>query len=106
MATKHSKLGWLKSWWSEQRYELWYRIIEVDNLNDLGLVEGDLIEDPSTASDNGLITCYFRDLESNLIHYINEADMVVGCVAWLTSERINSRTFLATSPRLYAKLRG
>ena len=31
---------------------------------------------------------FFRNLESHLIKYIEIADIVVGCVAWLTSDRI------------------
>jgi len=31
---------------------------------------------------------YFRDLESPLLRHINEADAVVGCVAWLTNLRV------------------
>ena len=36
----------------------------------------------------GNTTVYFRDLESHLISHINNADAVIGCVAWLTSKTI------------------
>lgn len=39
---------------------------------------------------SGSVTVYFRDVESQLIHHINEADAVLGCVAWLTSKAILS----------------
>ena len=31
---------------------------------------------------------YFRDIEEGLIKHINKADIIVGCVAWLTSKKI------------------
>ncbi|MGG6325682.1 hypothetical protein ACQ5UC_18795 [Vibrio cholerae] len=43
--------------------------------------------DNSIYSSNG-INVYFRDLEKHLISHINKADLVVGAVAWLTSESI------------------
>lgn len=33
-------------------------------------------------------TSYFRNIENELICKINEHPVVVGCVAWLTNERI------------------
>lgn len=38
--------------------------------------------------DTGSTCVFFRDLESRLIEVIRSADLVVGCVAWLTSERV------------------
>jgi len=44
------------------------------------------------ASDNSITTdeleVHFRHLEAKLIHMIKEADLIVGCVAWLTSTPI------------------
>lgn len=34
------------------------------------------------------ITVYFRELEDHLVRSIDKAQVVVGCVAWLTSERV------------------
>jgi hypothetical protein len=39
------------------------------------------------ASGDG-ICVYFRDLESQLIDRIRQAECIIGCVAWLTNERI------------------
>jgi hypothetical protein len=36
----------------------------------------------------GKTEIFFRNLEENLIQQINQADIVVGCVAWLTNENI------------------
>jgi len=33
-------------------------------------------------------TAYFRDLPRHLINHINQADVVLGCVAWLTHDEI------------------
>jgi len=50
-----------------------------NNLNDHTM-------DFSTAS-NG-VSVYFKNLEGHLIEHIKKADVVLGCVAWLTSEPI------------------
>ena len=43
----------------------------------------------SSLSASGVrVQLYFRNLESHLIWHIERADVVVGCVAWLTSPRI------------------
>lgn len=42
------------------------------------------IKDNSTASSDGLIKVYFRDIADRLLTHISEADAVFGCVAWLT----------------------
>lgn len=34
------------------------------------------------------IECYFKNIEETLIEKILEADVVLGCVAWLTNENI------------------
>ena len=39
---------------------------------------------------SGVVEVHFRHIEDRLIDAIREADAVVGCVAWLTSERILS----------------
>ncbi len=61
----------------------------MQNLNELELNvdEGDKrkFQDYSTSSNDGKTTVYFRNIESQLIKHIDEADYIVGCVAWLTS---------------------
>jgi hypothetical protein len=42
------------------------------------------------AVEGASVEVYFRDLENHLIRRIQEADAVVGCVAWLTSPSILS----------------
>lgn len=37
---------------------------------------------------SGNIIAHFDSLEENLIRYINESDVIVGCVAWLTNKNI------------------
>ena len=49
---------------------------------------GQPLSDFSATSENGEGAVYFRALEEHLIRHIREARMVVGCVAWLTSEPI------------------
>lgn len=44
------------------------------------------LEDFSCAS--GAVRAHFRDLERHLARYVDDADVVVGCVAWLTNEAI------------------
>lgn len=46
------------------------------------------LQDFSTISEDGKVRVFFKNLEDHLIEYIREADIVVGCVAWLTSPRI------------------
>ena len=64
------------------------------NLNDLTIPDdGDRdhwrkLSDNSTTSSDGSVTVHFRDLEQHLLGHIRKAKMVVGCVAWMTSERI------------------
>jgi len=54
----------------------------MENLNELG------IGDFSTISKDGNVQVYFKNIESNLVRHIEGADIVVGCVAWLTSPAI------------------
>lgn len=42
----------------------------------------------SGISSSGDVHVFFRNLESELIKRIDSADIVLGCVAWLTSEKI------------------
>jgi hypothetical protein len=53
------------------------------------------LEDYSIAE--GDIHVYFRNLEARLIDHIQEADVVFGCVAWLTSEPILKSLALKSS---------
>src|SRR5258708_1721226 len=45
-------------------------------------------EDNSTQSRDGSVRVYFRNLEVHLLRYLREARLVVGCIAWLTSDSI------------------
>lgn len=45
-------------------------------------------QDNSTASADGKVQVYFRDLALRLTQHITEADIVLGCVAWLTHNDI------------------
>ena len=62
------------------------------NLNDLAISDDGYGSqaplDNGTTSSDGSVTVYFRNLEQNLLGYIQKAQMVVGCVAWMTSEGI------------------
>lgn len=49
---------------------------------------GQPLEDYSVSSKNKEIKVYFRNLEQHLIQHIMEANIVVGCVAWLTNQKI------------------
>lgn len=46
------------------------------------------LKDFSCRSQDGATTVYFKDIEASLLKYILAADVVIGCVAWLTSEPI------------------
>jgi hypothetical protein len=48
----------------------------------------DEVRDNSAVSANGMARAYFRNLEECLIRHIGQAEMIVGCVAWLSNERI------------------
>ena len=62
------------------------------NLNDFQLinVEGDntSLVDNSTSTKDGKIKVFFRQIKNNLIKEIQNADIIVGCVAWLTDPDI------------------
>jgi hypothetical protein len=46
------------------------------------------MRDNSSASADGTVRVYFRELEGHLTRHVQEATLVVGCVAWLTSEAV------------------
>ena len=46
------------------------------------------LRDFSTISEDGKVRVFFKNLEDHLIRYVQDVDIVVGCVAWLTSPRI------------------
>jgi hypothetical protein len=48
--------------------------------------QGEPLQDYGTSS--GTVEVVFRNLERRLVREIFDADLVVGCVAWLTNERI------------------
>lgn len=62
------------------------------NLNDLAIENHEYpfegLYDYTTMSRGVAVYAYFRDIEFQLVNRIGEADMVVGCVAWLTNERV------------------
>jgi hypothetical protein len=67
----------------------------MDNLNKLILDnDGNFLSDYQrrtlATGLNGKIEVYFGDLEKHLIRHINQADGIVGCVAWLTNFNILS----------------
>jgi hypothetical protein len=67
----------------------WDDELRVDDLNAVSLAtdtrERHPLADPSTRSDDGSLEVVFRNIERRLIAEIDTADVVVGCVAWLTS---------------------
>lgn len=54
----------------------------MENLNELG------VRDFSTIGRDRNVQVYFKNIESHLVRHIEGADIVVGCVAWLTSPAI------------------
>ena len=46
------------------------------------------LEDYSTVGSDGKTLVFFKNLEESLIRLIRQADIVLGCVAWVTSELI------------------
>lgn len=62
------------------------------NLNDLLIPNADgppqPLLDPRASAADGLTQVFFRNLESELLSRIDAADVVVGCVAWLTNKSI------------------
>ncbi len=68
----------------------------IANLNDIYLEndgnypESRNVQDNNARSEQGDIIVYFRNLEERLIEHIKQADLVVGCIAWLTHDRVLS----------------
>jgi hypothetical protein len=64
-------------------------LVDVDDLNSVALatdtMEDQPLSDPSVRSNDGSIEVVFRNIERRLISEIKSAEIVVGCVAWLTS---------------------
>ncbi|MBL0664006.1 phospholipase D-like domain-containing protein [Aeromonas caviae] len=64
------------------------------NLHDYKIPNADgpdeSLSDYSDISSSGDAHVYFRNLEKELIKRIDSADVVLGCIAWLTSEKIIS----------------
>ena len=62
------------------------------NLNDLLIPNADgpdqPLTDPRATSADGLTQVFFRNLEAELLQLIDAADVVVGCVAWLTNRHL------------------
>jgi phosphatidylserine/phosphatidylglycerophosphate/cardiolipin synthase-like enzyme len=72
-------------------------ISKKDNLNNWIIPDGYHDEEVDKAkfsgsnnisSQDGQISVYFRNIEKELIYKINKYPIVVGCVAWLTNERV------------------
>lgn len=59
--------------------KVWVEHHQIDNV-DTGVEQA--------SSTNGSVTVYFKDLEQHLLEQIRKADVVLGCVAWLTNKRI------------------
>jgi hypothetical protein len=55
------------------------------NLNSL---VSPLAQENGLASSKGNVIVYFRHIEKHLIHHITTAEIVVGCVAWVTHQSI------------------
>lgn len=53
-----------------------------------GMYSYGVLKDYSTDSNESKSRVYFRNLGNRLIDHIKECDVVLGCVAWLTNERI------------------
>jgi hypothetical protein len=69
-------------------------VAQSSNLNELA-IPGDgghdgwrKLTDYGIKSSDGSVTAHFRNLEQHLAAQIRQAKMVVGCVAWLTSDTI------------------
>jgi PLD-like domain len=62
----------------------------MQNLNNLEIfgLQNPSLQDFSGSKTNVSVQVYFKDIESHLIQHIESADVVVGCVAWLTSPAI------------------
>src|SRR5688572_9052861 len=64
------------------------------NLNELTIIDVESenlcrsLEDASVSTADGSATVYFKQIEERLLSHIAKADVVVGCVAWLTHHRV------------------
>jgi hypothetical protein len=56
-------------------------------LDDQGYISHN-VQDYSVTESNGKTGVIFKDLEKHLIRFIREAEVILGCVAWVTSEPI------------------
>src|SRR5713226_2851783 len=66
---------------------------ETANLNSAFIFDdtGDIalgVQDFSTVGSDGKTLAFFKGLEKHLIQFIQEAEVILGCVAWVTSEPI------------------
>jgi hypothetical protein len=46
------------------------------------------MQDHSTIGSDGKTQVFFKNIEGHLIRFINESEVILGCVAWLTSQPI------------------
>jgi len=46
------------------------------------------LDDNDMTKNNATVSVYFRDMENTLIRHIKDADVIIGCVAWLTNTKI------------------
>jgi len=64
----------------------------MENLNEILIKNADgedvKLKDYSSTSEDGRTTVLFKDIEKELIKRIVSAEIVVGCIAWLTSKPI------------------
>ena len=69
-----------------------YQLCRTDDLNKLQWAcessPRDLVEPGPSEFINAAVKPVFRDIESTLVKRIREADVVIGCMAWLTSKPI------------------
>lgn len=63
----------------------------MDDLNKVLIPSAELLtgfEQKNHSTSSEKVKVYFKDLEKNLINHIEEAEGIVGCIAWLTSKPI------------------
>jgi len=58
--------------------------LNLTKVRSLRYPEGILLEDYHTQANSADVAVYFRHIREHLIEYINEADAIVGNIAWLT----------------------
>ena len=78
---------------NQQKRVLWEREQKgISNLQEALLPDdkdiGTALESYNAVSQDGQTAVFFRDLEHHLISLIQQSNVVLGCVAWLTSEPI------------------